>query len=219
MNVTRKIAAVVATSAIVFLAMFITSVAQQVPPVPSAQTPVAAILQSYAPVTAERLKNPEPANWLSIRRTYDGWGYSPLNQITTGNVEKLKPVWGILTGEARVHDAQVRGLAGGLEEPVDGQGGALGEVGGPGVGELLGGGGRLHPAGAQVPRRFPGEDAAAALQLAPAVDDLAARAGRHRGAAARDTKARGRTLPAASPGAPPRSARGASARPRAVRRG
>ena len=105
MNVTRKVAAVVATGAIVFLAMFFTSVAQQVPPVPSAQAPVAAILQNYAPVTTERLKNPEPANWLTIRRTYDGWGYSPLNQITTGNVAKLKPVWGILTGEGRVHEA------------------------------------------------------------------------------------------------------------------
>src|SRR5688572_7038274 len=105
MNVTRKIGAVVATGAIVFLAMFFTSVAQQVPPVPSAQAPVAAILQNYAPVTTERLKNPEPANWLTIRRTYDGWGYSPLNQITTGNVAKLKPVWGILTGEGRVHEA------------------------------------------------------------------------------------------------------------------
>ena len=37
-----------------------------------------AILQNYAPVTAERLKNPEAGNWLMIRRTYDGWGYSPL---------------------------------------------------------------------------------------------------------------------------------------------
>ena len=36
-----------------------------------------------------------------VRRTYDGWGYSPLNQITTGNVSKLKPVWGMQTGEGR----------------------------------------------------------------------------------------------------------------------
>ena len=47
-----------------------------------AQAPVPAALQNYQPVTAERLKNPEPANWLMNRRTYDGWGYSPLNQIT-----------------------------------------------------------------------------------------------------------------------------------------
>ena len=41
-------------------------------------------------MTAERLKNPEPGNWLMIRRTYDGWGYSPLNQITTANVAQLR---------------------------------------------------------------------------------------------------------------------------------
>ena len=45
-----------------------------------------AVLQNYQPVTAERLKHPEDGNWLMIRRTYDGWGYSPLNQITPANV-------------------------------------------------------------------------------------------------------------------------------------
>ena len=69
------------------------------------QPPAAAPLQSYKPVTAERLKNPEPGSWLMIRRTYDGWGYSPLNQITTENVGRLRPVWGFSTGEARVHEA------------------------------------------------------------------------------------------------------------------
>jgi alcohol dehydrogenase (cytochrome c) len=74
-------------------------------PAPQAAAPVAAVLQNYSPVTAERLKNPEPENWLMVRRSYDGSGYSPLKQITTDNVSKLKPVWGILTGEGRVHEA------------------------------------------------------------------------------------------------------------------
>ena len=30
--------------------------------------------QAYRPVTDERLVSPEPENWLSYRRTYDGWG-------------------------------------------------------------------------------------------------------------------------------------------------
>src|SRR5690242_9079745 len=60
--------------------------------------PVPAILQSYAPVTEARLKNPEDGNWLMVRRTYDGWGYSPLKQITTANVSRLKPVWSFATG-------------------------------------------------------------------------------------------------------------------------
>src|SRR5215468_3582117 len=69
------------------------------------QIPVPRVLQSYQPVTWDRLKNPEPANWLMIRRTYDGWGYSPLDQINRGNVSKLRPVWGFPTGENKVHEA------------------------------------------------------------------------------------------------------------------
>jgi alcohol dehydrogenase (cytochrome c) len=77
----------------------------QGPAVPAVPAPVSLVLQNYQPVTAERLKNPEPANWLMVRRTYDGWGFSPLNQINAGNVSRLKPVWGLLTGESRVHEA------------------------------------------------------------------------------------------------------------------
>ena len=43
--------------------------------------PMPAILKNYQAVTAERLLKPEDGNWLMIRRTYDGWGYSPLDQI------------------------------------------------------------------------------------------------------------------------------------------
>src|SRR4051794_230409 len=62
-------------------------------------------LSTYQPVTAERLKNPEAGNWLAIRRTYDGWGYSPLTQLTPANVAGLKPVWNAMTGEGSVHEA------------------------------------------------------------------------------------------------------------------
>src|ERR1700674_5396020 len=64
-----------------------------------------AILQNYQPVTAERLLKPEDGNWPMIRRTYDGWGYSPLDQITPANVARLKPVWEFATGETRVHES------------------------------------------------------------------------------------------------------------------
>src|ERR1700723_1445170 len=67
--------------------------------------PLPAALRNYQPVTAERLKVPEDGNWLSIRRTYDGWGYSPLDQITPANVKQLKPVWVFSTGETKVHEA------------------------------------------------------------------------------------------------------------------
>ncbi|HUK34996.1 MAG TPA: PQQ-dependent dehydrogenase, methanol/ethanol family [Vicinamibacterales bacterium] len=61
--------------------------------------------KNYAPVTAQRLLKPGDGEWLMIRRTYDGWGYSPLDKINTSNVSRLKPVWMIETGEARVHEA------------------------------------------------------------------------------------------------------------------
>ena len=51
----------------------------QVAPGQETEAPMPAVLQNYQPVTAERLKNPEDGDWLMIRRTYDGWGYSPLD--------------------------------------------------------------------------------------------------------------------------------------------
>ena len=71
-------------------------------PVPG---PVPDILQKYAPVTAERLKKPEDGNWLLFRRTYDGWGYSPLQEITPTNVSRLQPVWSFSTGQVEGHQA------------------------------------------------------------------------------------------------------------------
>jgi len=74
-------------------------------PVPDTPPPVPAILQNYKPVTAERLTKPEDADWLQYRRTYDGWGYSPLSQINAGNVGKLRPVWTLATGVTEGHQA------------------------------------------------------------------------------------------------------------------
>jgi alcohol dehydrogenase (cytochrome c) len=71
-------------------------------PVPG---PIPDILQNYAPVTAERLKKPEDGNWLMFRRTYNGWGYSPLNEITPENVSRLQPVWSFATGQVEGHQA------------------------------------------------------------------------------------------------------------------
>ena len=64
-----------------------------------------AVLKDYKPVTAERLRKPDDQDWLMIRRTYDGWGFSPLSDITPANVQRLKPAWVFSTGEARVHQA------------------------------------------------------------------------------------------------------------------
>jgi alcohol dehydrogenase (cytochrome c) len=74
-------------------------------PAPAAAAPIPALIQSYPPVTAERLLHPDAASWLMVRRTYDGWGYSPLDQITPDNVAKLQPVWGFSTGVSSGHEA------------------------------------------------------------------------------------------------------------------
>ncbi len=60
---------------------------------------------AYPPVTAQRLLQPEPENWLMYRGTYNSWGYSPLDQITPANVGKLVPVWTFSTGVREGHQA------------------------------------------------------------------------------------------------------------------
>ena len=70
-----------------------------------APAPVSAQQQDYAPVTAQRLLQPEPENWLMYRGTYNSWGYSPLDQITPANVGKLVPVWTFSTGVREGHQA------------------------------------------------------------------------------------------------------------------
>ena len=39
------------------------------------------------------------------RGTYDGWGYSPLDEITTDNVHELVPVWTFSTDTGRGHQS------------------------------------------------------------------------------------------------------------------
>ena len=100
-------AAIAATaSAVVWVAATV-SAQQPLPPLPTPETPppVPAILQSHKPVTQERLKQPEDGDWLMYRRTYNGWGYSPLGQITTRNASRLKPVWTLATGQIEGHQA------------------------------------------------------------------------------------------------------------------
>ena len=49
--------------------------------------------RSFEPVTDAMLQDPDPADWLNWRRTLDGWGYSPLDQINTESVHQLQLVW------------------------------------------------------------------------------------------------------------------------------
>src|SRR3989441_10929756 len=98
--------AVIIAAAFAFVLITMTGIAQQQPAPPAPPpAPMPPILQNYKPVSADRLKKPEDSDWLMIRRTYDGWGYSPLDQITPGNVNKLQPVWVFSTGMVSGHEA------------------------------------------------------------------------------------------------------------------
>ena len=60
---------------------------------PAAATSTYAELDGFVPVTDATLRDPDPDDWLMYRRTYDGWGYSPLDQITRDNVHQLSLAW------------------------------------------------------------------------------------------------------------------------------
>ena len=77
-----------------------------IPEQPPSPPPSSALL-NYRAVTAERLKQPADGEWLMVRRTYDGWGYSPLDQINTKNVSRLQPVW----THVHRHEQRTRGRA------------------------------------------------------------------------------------------------------------
>lgn len=51
------------------------------------------LIDQMTPVTDEMLLNPPDGDWLMWRRTYNGWGYSPLDQINKDNVANLELAW------------------------------------------------------------------------------------------------------------------------------
>ncbi len=59
----------------------------------AAPCPAQAQARDIDPVTDAELENPSPDDWLMWRRTLDGWGYSPLDQIDRDNVDQLRLVW------------------------------------------------------------------------------------------------------------------------------
>ncbi len=54
---------------------------------------IAGEVKNFTPVTDAMLRNPDPSDWLMIRRDYHATNYSPLNQITTQNVKDLQLQW------------------------------------------------------------------------------------------------------------------------------
>ena len=55
--------------------------------------PSQAQVENFTPVTDAMLQDPDPGDWLMWRRTLNGWGYSPLDQIDRANVGQLRMAW------------------------------------------------------------------------------------------------------------------------------
>ena len=90
-----RLSRISSSAAVIATVMIVTTLTR-----PAAQKP-----PDYRPVTAERLRNPAASDWLMVRRTYDGWGYSPLTEIAAANVATLRPVWIFSTGVTNGHEA------------------------------------------------------------------------------------------------------------------
>jgi PQQ-dependent dehydrogenase (methanol/ethanol family) len=62
-------------------------------------------VRPFTPVTDAILEAPDPADWMMWRRTQNGWGYSPLDEINRANVGDLRLVWTRGMGEGGSQEA------------------------------------------------------------------------------------------------------------------
>lgn len=53
----------------------------------------AGTVENFTPITDAMLTNPAPGDWPMIRRNYQAWSYSPLDQVNADNVADLKLEW------------------------------------------------------------------------------------------------------------------------------
>ncbi len=90
---------------VALIAGSLAAAAQQGQPSPVASSVSRTAPRPFVPVTDEMLWKPDPANWLMWRRTLDSWGYSPLDQITRGNVGRLRMVWTRGMGPGNIQEA------------------------------------------------------------------------------------------------------------------
>jgi PQQ-dependent dehydrogenase (methanol/ethanol family) len=80
---------------------------------------VAAEDAPFVPVTDAMLQHPADGDWLMWRRTLDGWGYSPLDEIDKSNVARLRQAWSHEMGTG-VQESTPLAYAGHLYVPNNG---------------------------------------------------------------------------------------------------
>jgi len=107
------------------------SPARQEPDAPQGLT-VRGEVADFVPVSDAMLTNPDPADWLMIRRNYQAWSYSPLDQINLDNINglKLEWVWNMLDGDSEPSPLVYEGIIylinpGNVIQALDGKTGEL----------------------------------------------------------------------------------------------
>jgi alcohol dehydrogenase (cytochrome c) len=70
-------------------------------------------LETFRPVTDAMLADPPPGDWLSWRRSLDGHGFSPMDEVDRSNVHRLQLAWALAMREGSnqgtplVHDGTI----------------------------------------------------------------------------------------------------------------
>jgi alcohol dehydrogenase (cytochrome c) len=54
---------------------------------------VSGTVENFTPLTAEMMRNPDPADWAMFRGNYQAWSYSALDQVNRDNVGDLQLAW------------------------------------------------------------------------------------------------------------------------------
>lgn len=86
-------------------------------------------LESLSPVSESMLRSPKATDWLHWRRTENGNGFSPLEQINRSNVSSLKFAWSLALPEGKneivpiVHDGVMFVNSNGIVSAIDAEDG------------------------------------------------------------------------------------------------
>lgn len=59
---------------------------------------------AFVQVTDDILQNPADGDWMMWRRTLNGWGYSPLDQVNRETVSELKLAWSLPLNEGNIQE-------------------------------------------------------------------------------------------------------------------
>jgi alcohol dehydrogenase (cytochrome c) len=81
------------TFLLAFVSTFLIAQQGKQAPAPPPGVTVAGEVKNFTPVTDAMLRNPDPGDWLMIRRDYKASSFSPLTQISRDNVGELRLQW------------------------------------------------------------------------------------------------------------------------------